>query len=396
MLRTAARLATVACLAPPGLSQLPPQLSWVDILEPSSAAVEDFGYHLAVDEDGDRLAVAARSAGGYSGSTWSVFVFERFPAGWVEIQQLVSPVAGTELPSSLALHGDRLVVGEEVAGAGLLFVYGANRSGTWSLEAQLDPQILTSYGPAVATTGDTLFAGGGGAVHVFVEDLAQPSGWREEPLLPTPAGAIGFGRVLDAVGDRLIVGSYDAAHVFDRDPLATPGWSEVAYLGPYVGPYGLSSLAGEVAIFGDTAVVGDPNILSGDGQVDYGAAYVHVEDAGGPGAWGLTQKIYSIGLSNGFGETVDVGPNRLVAMDKGGTKVGGQAQLFERVALPGPDAWKRVGRLSTNQLGQYTEVRLAGKEVLVGSVDDFLFPTGWVQVFELKDANVFPGFSTVP
>ena len=307
-----------------------------------------------------------------------MFLFDRTPTGWVERDEIVVGIS-SGLPRALALHGDRLALFEP-AGE-LIWLYEQNAAGVWSVISFVGASGFRSL--ALADEG-LFFVYGGGQVFVYGEDQGF---WGYQGELSTSSGPITDALAADAVNDRAVFSTSTGAVVFERDPSSSTGWSELATLGPYAAP------AGEVAIWGDTVLVGDTNLLVGDELIDFGAAHLHQEDAG----WAKTQTLVANGYSVAYGASVDVGPNHLLALDPGAAEIGEQAQLYRRVSMTGPDAWVLAGQVGTNPVSDTTQVRLGGKQVLVGSPDwSVLAPTGMVQVFELRDVQNLPGSSWVP
>lgn len=189
-------------------------------LTPSLAGT-DMYFGWAVATDGQRIAA---SAAGYDSFSGAVFVFERHAGAWMQTAVLLSPSPepSTVFGSSLALSGDRLLIGAPGESGGgpaqggvahvLAFDHG---SGDWLHEAMLAPgnrQELDSYGHSVAISGDTAIVGKN--PHDPTE-AAPPAvfsfdgGWAPDGSLRSTfswAGSVYGGRVA-ASGDAAIVGS---------------------------------------------------------------------------------------------------------------------------------------------------------------------------------------------
>lgn len=94
------------------------------------AAREAFGY--ALDIEGDRAAISA-AADTHSGRNFagSVYIFERTGAAWSQQAKMIAnPVGSGFFGSSLALHGDAIVIAEEESNRH--FVFTRNGAGAWA------------------------------------------------------------------------------------------------------------------------------------------------------------------------------------------------------------------------------------------------------------------------
>ncbi|MFQ5678257.1 MAG: choice-of-anchor B family protein [Gemmatimonadota bacterium] len=172
----------------------------------------------------DDVAVVARAGG--TGVPGKVQLFRRAPGlGWRAETGVVGEggEAREEFGASLALRGDRLLVGAprhaQRRGAVYLFRRGA-ASGTWTLEAKLVSEEAEAGGRlgaavAFAAEGEEILAGapasgtGGGRVLSFAVEAGSGQ-WSLKEVLDSPRRAgegARFGSTLVAAGDELWVGA---------------------------------------------------------------------------------------------------------------------------------------------------------------------------------------------
>jgi len=255
------------------------------------AANDQFGYSVAIS--GDTAIVGAYLEGEFDAG--AAYVFVRDGTTWAEQAKLTGGQGGDLFGASVALDGDRALVGAVGAngpgltsGAAHVFVRGGSE---WSQQARLtasDAGPEDRFGNSVAIFGDTALVGayhanlpGGfkqGAAYVFVR---SGTSWSEQAKLTAsdPATADWFGSsvvlegstaVVGAVGDNPdLVGDAGAAYVFLQDGTI---WTEYAKLTASDGTHA-ASLGRSVALSGDTAVVGAERADTPAAQ-DAGAAYV--------------------------------------------------------------------------------------------------------------------------
>jgi hypothetical protein len=233
----------------------------------------------------------------------AAYVFVRTGALWKLQQRLVAtdPGGGDGFGLAVALSGDtaligapgRMVAGQSVAGAAFVFV----RSGdTWTQQAELHepgPSTSDQFGVSVALSGATALIGAngvgvGGYASAGAAYLFEGSGtaWTEQAQLTAPASDLAananFGWAVALDGDTALVGApfgslgspHGAAYLFAGSG-ATWTMQErfVAF-----DPADNDSFGWDVALSGDTALVGAPGINKA-GQDSAGAAYVFA----GPG-----------------------------------------------------------------------------------------------------------------
>ncbi len=206
--------------------------SWTEeaALQGLPAAPDDrFGWSVAMNADGSRVAVGAPLSDVVVSDGGAVWIFSRTGTTWTEEAQLFGiGGASDELGSSVAISADgtRVVAGlplDEPYIGGSAFVWAYDGS-TWQWDAWLWPTELTAgarFGHSVAISGDgtriligardddTMGGEGAGSASVFVW---SGSSWSEEAKLVAEDGAAGdgFGMsvALSANGDRAFVGAW--------------------------------------------------------------------------------------------------------------------------------------------------------------------------------------------
>lgn len=284
-------------LALPGLAAAAPwsfEASMFGGVPGEPAGNDLLGSALALD--GDTLAVGAFSddielvpGEGDSSTVGSVYVFRRAASQWVLEQRLIAADAqsGAMFGTSLALQGDRLVIGARgqdtpppsggspLSDQGAAYVY--LRQGTsWQLEAVLTPVqplgALAEFGWSVSLHADRIAVGAPGVMG-GVADVYRLEGqdWVFEQRVVKPAdvgfgGPNAFGRALALDGSSLLVGAplednppfthgdAGAAYVFVRSGTL---WSLQARLVPQT-PQPAAAFATAVALQLDEALVGTP------------------------------------------------------------------------------------------------------------------------------------------
>ena len=192
-----------------------------------------YGSSIAVD--GDTVVVGQMRDDTILNDAGSLYVFVREPGGtWSEVQKLTAsdPTAGAEFGESVALEGDRLVVGAPGAKAvngsgstvtcGAAYVFERGTNGLWTETAKLVPDDFPGndeFGFNVDLSGDRIIGGahkeddnGGssGAAYVFEYD---GSAWSQAQKL------------LDGDGDSNDYFGYDVA--ISGDHVAVGAWRDI-------------------------------------------------------------------------------------------------------------------------------------------------------------------------
>ena len=234
--------------------------SWVEeakLFDPNGDFSDAFGLQVALD--GDRALIGAEAAN-INGNTnqGAAYVFDRVGTTWTLTQRLLASEPVTHLDqfgSSVAVDGDRILVGAERAPIGGLNRHGAaffferQPNGTWKETQRVlasNAQAEGNFGRAAALEGDLALIGGNsmgaaeqGTVYVFRRVAGV---WVEEQqiLAPEdPSAFDGFGQYIALDGERAVIAhrGYFATggvwvlrdgHVFADgfESGDTAGWSE--------------------------------------------------------------------------------------------------------------------------------------------------------------------------
>jgi hypothetical protein len=310
------------------------------------------GFGCCVAVVGDTALVGARQAttGGGHRQQGAAYVFVRQAGTWTQQAQLTAQDGADwgQFGASVALGPDTAVVGATGAGgqglngAGAAYVF--SRTGVdWAQQATLtasDAAAGDSFGSSVALSGDRVVVGADqrspdaahrwqGAAYVFVHEAA---GWRQEAELTAPEGAASdrFGISVAIERDVVVVGApfmandgvaqVGAAYVFVRD---AAGWrQQVRRAGPRDRAQDFFGLG--VAVSGGTVLFGSPR----DGQVGAGLVYVAVRDGD---AW-TDEGPLSIGVGAGsafFGTSVAVSSDTaVVGAPRESLRHGGEGAVY--------------------------------------------------------------------
>ena len=325
---------TIAVLVDP---PIPPN----KLLASDGAASEKSGLSVAIS--GDRLVVGAESSGANGELSGSANVYERNSAGdWIEVERLVaSDGSAVDLfGSSVAMDGDLIVVGayaDRPSGlslAGSAYVFERNASGDW---VQLDKLVALD-----------------GATDKY------------------------FGISVAITGDRIVIGAYGdndngqragAAYVFERN--GPSDWQQThKILASDGAPF--DGFGEAVAISGDRLVV---TAVSDDGTAPYsGSAYVF--ERNGLGDWIQADKLLASDGVEGhrFGQSVGISGSRVVVGATGDAEQGvaaGAAYVFER---DGSGDWAQVDKLLASDGATATwtyqgiAVSISGSRIAVGAL----------------------------
>jgi alpha-tubulin suppressor-like RCC1 family protein len=227
---------------------------------------------------------------------------------------------------------------------GAAYVYWRD-SGTWETQALLKASnggVTDSFGTAVAISNDTIVVGayqedgdssstlastnenaaGAGAAYVYVGD---GSDWTQQAYLKASNAAsnANFGRSVDIDGDTIIVGADGASTSAGRAYIYTRSgttWTEQAILSAEDGAGNNDKFGMDVAIDGDTAVVGayneDGSITSTQASpnnlaTNSGAVYVFVRSGS---TWTLQAylKASNAEAQDYFGLDVDISGDTII------------------------------------------------------------------------------------
>jgi FG-GAP repeat len=315
-------------------------------------ANDTFGNALAID--GDTLLIGAR---GRDGGHGAVYVFTRSGDVWVE-QAILTGIRGMGQPESfgatIALDGDTAVIGAPFADRGEPFDQGAayvfTRSGdTWGSVVKLTrPELgfFDTFGWSVALVGDRLLVGapfaeaGGEFSQGAAYEYEREGGiWREGQVLQASDGGLGdlFGTSISLENGLAAVGASQAsaggvadtgaAYVFAE---TIGGWQEQAKLtASDAAPS--DNFGFDVALSGNRVVVG-ANFASIGFNPGQGAAYVFVQTGA---AWDEKVKLVAADGAAGdeFGQRVAIAGPTVISgsfrSDLGTGQDQGAAYIYE-------------------------------------------------------------------
>lgn len=137
-----------------------------------------------VANDGEKLSAAeAEESDSIANPAGAAYVFRRASDGWTQQATVVpnEPVSGSYFGRSVALEGERAIVGAHLADVtGKVYVF-EHEGNTWSEASKLDERETSSFGWSVATNGSTLVVGAPGESSstsentetIAVEDVAE-------------------------------------------------------------------------------------------------------------------------------------------------------------------------------------------------------------------------------
>lgn len=287
------------------------------------------------------VAVAAGSATAVLGAPSSpeflngrAYVFE-LAGGWQETQTLFGSQGslGDEFAKSLALDGDRLLVGAPSAdvlwtNSGAAYLFERGLDGLWQ-EVELfvldGPSGGSGYGTALDLDGERLAIAAPGSATNRVEVFGRVDGeWILEDLLTDPSGEIGagFGASVALSGDRLAVGAplsdgaqgefwHGRVYVYKRSP--SGGWGLESMLLPGQ-PTASDQFGTSVDLFGERLAVGAP--YADTTEPNCGVAYLYHFDGV---EWHESERLVGP-CGNGesrFGNSVALSSEVLLAGGKG-------------------------------------------------------------------------------
>ena len=377
-----------------------PSLLAVSALAPATTAQiceQDMMLRLATPSVGDQLGSAvAMGPGvavvshldGVASVSDAVHVFRHKNGAWVEEATLVSPnVPPSPFPGlfgrSVALDTDRIAVGApfqtltQVRQGGAFVFERINN--VWTNTANLispNATVDEGFGRSVALDGDTLVVGVGTGeavnpppsfVYVYTKGAA---GWSLQAMLPAPAGADSnndfFGKCIALYQNTLVVGAAnadiqapDAGAVFIYTRTGNV-WTLDATLTQSAAPASLSDFGVDVAIDGDTILVGD----DAQGEV---TVFVRQNTA-----W-IQQAVLtpSVGApTTAFGFSVALDGDRAVVgdpTDSTQASIAGAAHVFHRVGAIWTPGELLLGSTSNANGFFGWDVAISGPRTLIGA-----------------------------
>jgi len=331
------------------------------------------GFGAAVALETDTIVVGAPKEGASETWAGAAYVFVRSGGVWTEEQRLTASVPGSfaEFGHSVAVSGSAALTGAPGSGSAYVFRRtGAAWTEETRLDAP-GTTSFEGFGTTVALEGDVLAVGapndampgapGAGSVYIFVRTGLS---WTlQQKVIANDASAYDhFGAAVALSADTLVVGAPAAAggaYVFVR---AAGIWQLQEKL---VTPRPFEGFGCSVSLDGDSLIVGAPGENEG-GAFEAGAAYVFVRFGA---LWGLVQRLVSASPANndqaGFavaleGDTAIVG---LPEIDGGN----GKAVAFRRVAA----GWVEEGTLSASDGAPFDgfggALALSGDSLIIGS-----------------------------
>jgi len=369
-------------------------LAQIRLSETTPGANDEFG--ISVSLDGAHAAVGAYQFS--SSAAGRAVVFERDTLGnWSQQTGLTAPdgVAGDRFGERLVLGGNRLFVGAFAAGlsggrteAGAVYLFEEN-GGIWTFSQKLtasDAATGDRFGASIAMSGDRLIVGAyladaptaeSGAAYVFERDGGGV--WNETAKLVASDGAADdrFGWSVAIEGNRALIGAYvddnaggadaGAAYVFD---LVSTTWTQTAKL------LNAEALPGDtfgraVGLSGQFAVVAA--LGRDEGGHDGGAAYI-VEDVGG--TWTQRSKLTSNAPAPDglFGWNVRLEGTTAVVSSVGDATLGansGRVHAFRRdLSGDWPEVWNSAAPNTGAGDAFGVSIWLDGDRVLCGAIGD--------------------------
>nr|CRH04297.1 protein of unknown function [Candidatus Magnetococcus massalia] len=321
---------------------------------PSGDAVHTFGAAVAIKDNIALVSDTGTDPGVAVTDTGVVYAYNSLDNGqtwnYTSTIQSVNSINGEEFGTSITLYDNNLaIIGANTGGdldgnndTGVVYLFRTSDTGeTWSEVAQLLPTDLGNYdgfGYAVASTDNRIIVGAPradsegtgkystGAAYIF-QSTDNGVTWDQEVKIvasdPQHYGL--FGTSVAISGDYLVVGSpysddhgpsgasTGAAYVFKTTDGGTT-WNQTAKILSSDNDYG-DGFGREVAIYGDTLVVGAPWKDSADGH-PVGASYVFKTSDLGE-SWQQIAKLESsiLDYNNHFGGGVAIADGALLIGD---------------------------------------------------------------------------------
>ena len=223
------------------------------------AAVDWFGYSVAISDDGNTVIVGSRYSNNPAAETGSAYVFTRSGTTWAQQAELVaSDAAGNDqfgFSVAISDDGNTAIVGaiygdSPTVQCGTAYIF--TRSGiTWSQIAELYPTVAVGsdfFGWSVDISGDGLTAiigstlhdsinADSGAAYIFIDTGGT---WSQQaklvPTISTAYGSFGNSVAISEDGNTAIVGAFEydspldlagSAYVFTRSGTT---WTQQAEL----------------------------------------------------------------------------------------------------------------------------------------------------------------------
>ena len=360
-----------------------PKTESARVLAPDPTLASQLGTSVAVY--GDTLVVGAPFARDtQNNQRGAVYIYVQVGGSWIFQSKLVQPdqslMAG--FGSSVAIEGNTLVIGmpDDISSStnrGSVYVFLRNGS-NWTMQQKLIPSDGRGgfgFGSGVAIGGNVIAVGAfhgevdgvdRGAAYVFTNIGGS---WAETSRLTDMTG-VQFGANISIAGGTLVVGSPFGANtgfacVYVRDGNSWPIQAKLkAADSAFSDRFG-----SDVAIEGDTLLVGADDNASAGGVVRLGAAYVFTRSNG---TWAEQQKFAVPSTELGqFGASVGISGDRLIIGDSRAAVNGQSSRGAAYVYVRNGPTWSLQNRLiaSDGQIADFfgTDVAISGNKFFVGS-----------------------------
>jgi FG-GAP repeat protein len=369
---------------------------------PDGQRGDEFGSAVAIQ--GDIAVVGAPNAASRTGAA---YVFQKTTNGWQFDQQLpANPSPGSTFGTSVAIDGDRIVVGapgdENVdVGAGAAYVF-VHAPGKWTPEAKLigsENSAFDNFGTSVAIKGDTIVCGAFGNSDPGLSEVGSAyvfrrvAGlWNQEQELTASDGAslARFGLSVAMNEETIAVGAdgdaelgffSGAVYVFTFDGST---WTQQQKLHAH-DPQESASFGYHLAMSGDTIVIGAPQNQVGNHTL--GAAYIFTRSSQ---EWLQDRKLVAKDSDtfDGFGLRVAISGDTIAvgsADDHDAAPNAGAAYVYKR---NGQSGWSLQEKLFASDAAKDdafgNAVAVSNNTVLVGAFhrSDVALNTGAVYIYE--------------
>lgn len=175
-------------------------------LNPPGIGIGAFGASVALDGDGDTIAIGAP----FDNGKGSVYIFEKIGSTWTHTAKVVSASssANDQFGWETQLSGNRLVVSAPYASKGLIYVF-ERVQGIFQEQAVLSDTGASRLGDSLALSGDRIAAGAPGSrtSHIFAFDGVT---WSQEASFGTSALLSRYGEAIAMEGNWMAVGASGA------------------------------------------------------------------------------------------------------------------------------------------------------------------------------------------
>jgi hypothetical protein len=311
-------------------------------------AGSQFGWAVAATRD---LAVVGAPRDSASiNSAGSVYLLARSLDGsntWTQIKKLQPTDGhnGDEFGTAVAISGDLVAVGARFTpdrgnNSGSIYIYGRDQGGAnqWGFVKKItaaDGLVGDQLGTAVSLSGDKLVAGSPfvdatngsdfGAVYVFAQNQGGSNQWGQvKKIMPADGKQFDrFGSSVSLSVDKLVAGAplvdgtngldFGAAYVFLQNQGGSNQWGQAAKLMASDGKAS-DKFGTAVSSSTDRVVIGAP-FVDGTNGADYGAAYLFTQNQGGSNQWGQVTKLMASDgkVANKFGSAVAINADTIIS-----------------------------------------------------------------------------------